>query len=96
MQTLYETNDVAEVFVYVVVDIWPKKSNSLSDWQKAQSRIQTAQNIARRLHQQRTYTWNSDLVELLEDLNVLYEVALYRCKELERQALPLEVCRTSD
>ena len=88
---LYEANDIAEVFVQMLMDIWPKRSNSISDWQKVRSRIQTAKNIARRLYQQRGYTLDSDLVELLEDLTVLYEIAVYRCQELERKALPLEV-----
>ena len=74
----------------MLVEAWPRRSVSWSDWNKLRIRIQTARNIVRNFYQKNVHEPDSNLMELLDDLNILYGVAVIRGIEFEQAPSPRE------
>lgn len=90
MRILYQASDIEEAINKMLTEAWPRTSSDWSDWQKIRIRIQTAGNIVRNFYQNRTYEQDTNLVEVMDDLNVLYGIVVIRGMEIEQRSSPRE------
>jgi hypothetical protein len=88
MNIFYDAHDISTVTIQSLVANWPRIIDDRTKWQNICHQVEVTKEVVRNLFQTANAR-DQGLLELLDDLNVVHDIAAYWHIQLERVS-PLE------